>query len=139
MFDLRLDQRGRVNDAEGEIIIGDFRESFLIDLSHWEGPQYRESWRRSASMVLNSGFSRFLVSIGAPGIGLYETWPCWRRGDDVVLIKGYVLSSVTRDFAFPEEAESLPSSEPGPGLNLRTCSLNDMAAFERRLIGAAEQ
>ncbi|MES1156372.1 MAG: hypothetical protein ABUL73_01215 [Alphaproteobacteria bacterium] len=139
MFNISLERRGRVVDAEGEIVIGEFRESFLIDLSHWSAEQYRDSWRRCAGAVLSKGFARFLTSIGAPGVGLYETWPCWRRGGDVVLLKGYVLSSVTRDYKRAEEAETLESSAPAPEQVRYRCTLTDMAAFERRLIGAAQQ
>lgn len=132
-----------MGDAAGEIVIGDFRAVFTSDLSFWSAEEYRESWRRGAAAVLERGFGRFLASIGAPG-EMYDTWPCWRRGDEVILIHSILLSSISREFAQPEDAESYgpdrPEIDPGSdALKIHTCSLADIADFERRLRGASAQ
>ena len=143
MFDLSLDRRGRMGDAVGEIVIGDFRAVFTSDLSFWDVHEYRESWRRSAASLLEHGFGRFLASIGAPG-EMYDTWPCWRRGDEVVIIHSILLAPISRNFRTPEDAERFGANRPeiDPGsdaLKIEVCSLADIADFERRLRGASAQ
>ncbi|HWA01037.1 MAG TPA: hypothetical protein VG841_12060 [Caulobacterales bacterium] len=139
MFDLRLDRRLRDRDAEGEIAIGDTRKTFHVDLSLWDVEDYRASWRRSIALVLNDGFARFLVSVGEPGQAMFDTWPCWRRGDEVLLINAILLSSITGDFARPQDAEVFDNEGPGPATTQYACALADLVDFERRLTGAARQ
>ena len=144
MFDIRLDRRGRLHDAAGEIVIGDFREFFTFDLSAWSAHDYRASWARSAAHVLEGGFGRFLVSVGAPGAAMYDTWPCWRRGDEAVVLHSLLLSTLTRDFVGPEDAEAFdatpPEADPSSHtLKLYRCALADIVDFERRLRGASAQ
>ena len=143
MFSLSLDRRGRLGDAAGEILIGDFRALFTTDLTYWDVDEYRASWRRAASGVLEHGFARFLASIAAPG-DMYDTWPCWRAGDEVMLLHSILLGSLTRDFARPEDAEvygpDSPELDPGADrLKIYRCSLASIADFERRLAGASAQ
>ncbi len=144
MFDITLERRGRIVDAAGEIVIGDFKSVFTFDLSFWSAEEYRESWRRTAAAVLERGFGRFLVSVGAPGT-MFETWPCWRAGDEARVIHSFLLSTITIDFARVEDAENFASESPelDPGsantLKIHPCSLADIADFERRLRGASAQ
>jgi hypothetical protein len=142
-FDLKLDRRGRMGDAAGEIVVGDFRAVFTSDLSFWDVEEYRSSWRRSAAAVLEHGFGRFLASIGAPG-EIYDTWACWRRGDQAMVIHSILLASISSDFLEPEAGETYgpdrPEIDPGSdGTKLYLCSLADIADFERRLRGASAQ
>jgi hypothetical protein len=132
-----------MGDAAGEIVIGEFRAAFTSDLSFWDVDEYRESWRRSAAFVLEHGFGRFLASIGAPG-DVYDTWACWRRGDEIVAIHSILLPSISRDFKTPDDAERFgpdrPEIDPGSdALKIHPCSLADIADFERRLRGASAQ
>jgi len=144
MFDITLERRGRMIDAAGEIIIGDFKSVFTFDLSYWSPEDYRASWQRTAALVLEHGFGRFLVSVGAPG-AMFETWPCWRAGDEARVIHSFILSSISVDFARVEDAETFASESPelDPGradtLKIHPCSLADIADFERRLLGASAQ
>lgn len=142
MFDIRLDRRGRDSGATGEIVIGGFRTIFTADLAYWSAEEYRASWRRSAARVLEHGFARFLVMAGPPA-SMFETWTCWRRGDEAVFYQSILLSSATDHFTRTEDAESESDDDGFPGperkLRLHRCSLRDIAEFERRLSGAMPQ
>lgn len=138
MFDIRLDRRGRRDDALGEIHIGAHRESFLIDLSFWDGDEYGASWLRSAAHVLEHGYGRFLVSVSAPGQTTYTTWVCRTHEGEARLHKSLLLASISVDYFSPEEAETPPEDyaerhDEEPKLIVHRCSLRDIADFETRL------
>ena len=142
MFDITLERRGRIIEAAGEITIGDFKSLFTFDLSFWSPEEYRASWARSAASVLEHGFGRFLVSVGAPG-AMFDTWACWRRFDEAVLLHSFLLSEVTLDFGRPEDGELLGAGTPierdTEKYKLHGCGLAEIADFERRLRGASAQ
>jgi hypothetical protein len=143
MFNLSLDRRGRQGDALGEIQIEEFRQEFLVDLSHWNVQQYWASWRRSAAHLLEHGYGRFACSVDAPG-GLYDTWGCWVKDGRVALFRSVLLPSITAAYARAEEAETPASdyAERGmiePGIDYHWCALADIADFERRLHGERPQ
>jgi hypothetical protein len=134
MFDLRLDRRGRIENASGE---SEFEYAFLIDLSHWSAEQYWASWRRSAAHLLEHSYGRFALSVNAPG-GLYETWPCWSRDGVAVFHKSIVLPSITCDYTRAEECETPPEDyverfQTRETVHYYACPLQDIADFERRL------
>jgi|CXWL01.1.fsa_nt_gi hypothetical protein len=141
MFDLTLDRRG--GEPMGEIVVGEHRESFLVDLSYWDAEDYRASWRRSAAHVLEHGYGRFLASVCIPGQALYITWVCRTRGADALLFKSFLLPSYTEIFSRPEEAETpaedyaLRNDAEEPNMVIYRCALRDIADFETRLRGAA--
>lgn len=140
MFDIALDRRGHAGDAQGEITIGAFAESFVADLSAWTAEDYRASWLRAAAHVLERGYGRFLVSVCAPGTHSYIGWTCRRRGDAAMLFKTIQLPSQTETYARPEDAEVnaddyAERNNDEPRLNVYRCALADIAAFEARLRG----
>src|SRR5262249_1184329 len=140
MFDIALPDDG----AEGRIVIGAYSESFAPERGGWDASAYRASWLRSAAFVLQDGFARFLVSGGAPGEAMYTTFPAWRRGADVLVQKSFLLASLTRDFAAPEDAERYEAEfselgESGAPLSTWRCALRDVAEFERVLRGLRAQ
>lgn len=141
MFDLTLDRRGEGGGARGEIVIGDFRESFLVDLSYWDVDEYRASWLRSAAHVLEHGYGRFLVSASIPGQALYISWVVRTSDGEARLHKSFLLPSYTQDFLQPEDAETpvedyaTREQEEGPETHVYRCALRDIAEFETRLRG----
>ena len=141
MFDISFERRGRVNDAAGEILIGEHRTTFLLQLSFWEPQDYRASWRRAAALVLEQGFGRFILSADVPP-AMFDTWCCWREGDEAVLQHSILLPSLTRDFSRIEDAEAYLSDFPVPEAGappLPRCSIACVADFERRLRGSSAQ
>ncbi|GAM98361.1 hypothetical protein U91I_01994 [alpha proteobacterium U9-1i] len=143
MFDLALDRRGESGGARGEILIGDHRETFLVDLSYWDFDEYRASWLRSAAHVLEHGYGRFLVSVSIPGQLLYITWVVRTRAGEARLHKSFLLPDYTRDFIQPEEAETpledfaTRDQDESADIHVFRCALRDIADFETRLRGAA--
>lgn len=141
MFGIGIDRRG--GEPMGEIVIGEHRESFLVDLSFWDAEEYRASWLRSAAHVLEHGYGRFLVSVSIPGQLLYITWVCRTRGPEALLFKSFLLPTYTEVFTRPEEAEAPPEDyalrnvDEGPDVAVHRCALRAIADFETRLRGAA--
>lgn len=146
MFDISLDRRGTLKGtARGEIVIGEHRDEFLIEIGHWEREDYIRSWLRNAARVLEKGFGKFALSVTAPGQASYEIWPCWAKDGQAVLHRSYLLTSITcdfknaQDFETPTEEDWLDMREERDTLRYFRCSLQDIAEFERRLRGGGLQ
>ncbi|PIP42828.1 MAG: hypothetical protein COX17_10445 [Deltaproteobacteria bacterium CG23_combo_of_CG06-09_8_20_14_all_60_8] len=65
------------DSAFGEIVLGDFKETFISSLSYWRQAQYLAQWRRSLNSLLKSGKPSYLiVSIDQPELNLAMfVWP----------------------------------------------------------------
>lgn len=143
MFSLSLDRRGEADAARGEIVIGGFRENFLVDLSFWDFDDYRASWLRSAAHVLEHNYGRFLASVSIPGQAPYITWVARVRDGEARFFKSFLLTSYTNDLSHPEDAETPPedyaarNDDEGPEVHVYRCALRDVAEFETRLRGGA--
>ncbi|MEV2251109.1 hypothetical protein AB0I94_11095 [Streptomyces sp. NPDC050147] len=92
--------------AVGRISVGDFEESFAMDLSYWSVTDYQESWM-SALAVLDGGTdstSCLISSITDPANSNFVfCWPIYREGDDVYVQNSIIfLEELTGDF-IPKE------------------------------------
>ena len=139
MFKLCIERRGGA--PEGIIAVGEHTETYPVDLSVWDVPDYRANWLRAAAHVLEHGYGRFLGSVSSPGRGAYLAWVCRARGAEAMLFKSVLLPSLTESFANPRDAETLDDdfaerNQDEPNLIVHRCALADIAAFEASLHGA---
>lgn len=134
MFDLTF--TGELNDegiALGTITVGDFRETFGSHLDVWSERDYRASWRRAAALLSETGACRFLVSASVPG-STFVAWPCWRRGDSVLVTNTLIFPHETHTYAGPSDAERFSGSTYLAAEESRwICTADDIVAFEPRL------
>lgn len=133
MFGLSF--RERASDSKlalGDIVIGEFSETFESALGVWRPDDYRASWVRSSNAVINNGFARFVTSVGPPG-AIYWGWACWRRGEDALLINCLVLSKQTRTLRSPQDTETLFCTLPEDHVSRWTCPIADIVAFAARV------
>lgn len=97
---------GNPDEAVGRIRIGDFTETFRMDLGFWSESDYRHSWCRAFD-VLEKGensMSCLMASMTDPKISNFLLcWPLYRIGD-VVYIQNSVIFLEEIGFGFdPDE------------------------------------
>lgn len=74
--------------ATGRVTIGDFAESFYMDLSYWSLGEYERSWRDSLKVIFDrkERDSCLIASIARPEVSNFIfCWPVYRRGEDVLI------------------------------------------------------
>lgn len=99
--------------ATGRITVGDFAESFYMDLSYWNIEEYERSWRDSLQVIFDGEErdSCLVVSITNPeSSNFIFCWPLYRRGDDVIVQNSIILlNELERDFSALEPWASVRS------------------------------
>jgi hypothetical protein len=130
-----VDQEGW-RHAGGEIVIGDARTHFLLDLSHWSISSYQQQWREGISRITRGAQSSALVAAyRGPGEKPHVMWSLWRVNGHV-----YVQSQVV----IPEEADAafdpsspyahvgarIPSSENGLSIPEWRCNVTELLAVD---------
>ncbi|MEU3232158.1 hypothetical protein VSQ78_06625 [Nocardiopsis alba] len=88
--------------ATGRIIVGDFAESFYMDLSYWSIEEYERSWRDSLQVIFEGEErdSCLVASITDPEVSNFIfCWPLYRRGGDVIIQNSIIfLDELERGF-----------------------------------------
>ncbi|MEU3249920.1 hypothetical protein [Streptomyces sp. NPDC006997] len=88
--------------ATGRITVGDFAESFYMDLSYWSIEEYQRSWRDSLQVIFEGKErdSCLVASITNPEASNFIfCWPLYRRGEDVIIQNSIIfLDELERDF-----------------------------------------
>ncbi|MEO8031762.1 MAG: hypothetical protein ABJC74_08675 [Gemmatimonadota bacterium] len=85
--------------AEAELMLGEAREGFEVDLRIWALETYRTHWREAiARLLAGASFTRLVTSYRGPDGAYHFTWPMWREGDLVLVHEELVLDE---DLATP--------------------------------------
>ncbi|MFB7282728.1 hypothetical protein ACFCZV_37110 [Streptomyces hydrogenans] len=99
--------------ATGVITVGDFAESFYMDLSFWGIEDYRRSWRDSLRVALerSESDSCLVTSLTDPMASEFIfCWPVYRRGEDVFVQNSILfLGELEREFSPLEPWSSVRS------------------------------
>ena len=81
-------EMGASSEAVGRIAVGDFMETFRMDLSFWSVDDYRRSWSR-ALLKLEEGETStacLISSITDPANSNFAfCWPLYRSGEEVFM------------------------------------------------------
>lgn len=65
--------------AGGELVVGDARMCFLVDLSHWGMPDYQYQWRQGITRLLQGAPSTALMTAyRGRGDSAHVMWALWR-------------------------------------------------------------
>jgi len=84
MFKIRFFTPAVVNDegwqhAGGELVVGDGRLCFLVDLTFWGIVEYHRQWRDGISRLVQGAPSTALMSASrGPGAFAHTMWALWR-------------------------------------------------------------
>ena len=66
--------------AGGELVVGDARMCFLVDLTHWGMSDYQAQWRDGVTRLLQGARSTALMSAyRGPGESAHTMWALWRE------------------------------------------------------------
>jgi len=89
MFRIRFFTPSVVNDegwqhAGGELVVGDARLCFLVDLTHWSIAEYQHQWRAAISRLVQGAPSTALMTAyRGRGDSAHTMWALWREEADV--------------------------------------------------------
>lgn len=105
--------------AGGELVVGDARMCFLVDLSYWSMRDYQHQWRDGIARLVQGAPSTALMSAyRGPGDSAHNMWALWRDNGHVYVQEQSVLQA---DLAerfdptdpYPHVGERVPAAENG--------------------------
>jgi hypothetical protein len=103
--------------AGGELVAGDARMCFLVDLTHWGIADYQHQWRAGISRLLHGAPSTALMTAyRGRGDSAHTMWALWREGG-YVYVQGHSVLPADLDAPFdPNEpyehvGERIPAAE----------------------------
>lgn len=94
------------SQAVGRIKVGDFTETFRMDLSFWTVDEYRQSWRRALAELQRAEkvTSCLISSITDPECSNFiSCWPMYRDGDAVYLQNSIIFLAELDEPFDPQE------------------------------------
>jgi len=97
MFRIRFFTPSVVNDegwqhAGGELVVGDARLCFLVDLTHWSIAEYQHQWRAAISRLVQGAPSTALMTAyRGRGDSAHTMWALWREEGYVYVQEHSVL------------------------------------------------
>lgn len=78
--------------AGGELIVGDARLCFVLDLSRWTVADYERQWREGlARLAQGASSSALMTAYRGPRGGPQVMWALWRNGEHVYVQEHLVL------------------------------------------------
>ncbi|MET7714369.1 hypothetical protein [Streptomyces sp. NPDC005407] len=98
--------QGASSEAVGRITVGEFAETFRMDLSFWSVSDYRRSWKRALQVLADdeTAISCLISSITDPGNSNFVfCWPLYRSGEDVYVQNSVVFLDELEGGFDPEE------------------------------------
>ena len=105
--------------AGGELVVGDARLCFLVDLSYWTMGAYQHQWRQAiARLVEGAPSTAFMTAYRGPGASAHIMWALWRDNDYVYVQEHSVLpADLDAPFdpndPYPHIGERVPAAESG--------------------------
>ena len=103
--------------AGGELVVGDARLCFLVDLTHWGIGEYQHQWRAGISRLVQGAPSTALMTAyRGPGESAHTMWALWRK-DGYVYVQEHSVLPADIDTPFePNEpyahvGERIPAAE----------------------------
>jgi len=122
MFRIRFFTPSVVNEegwqhAGGELVVGDARLCFLVDLTHWGIGEYQHQWRAAiARLVQGAPSTALMTAYRGPGESAHTMWALWRE-DGYVYVQEHSVLPADIDTPFePNEpyahvGERIPAAE----------------------------
>ncbi|MGW1717507.1 hypothetical protein [Streptomyces sp. NPDC002156] len=94
------------SEATGRVTVGDFSESFPMDLSFWTVGDYYRSWERALRELetRKNSTSCLISSITDPEVANFIfCWPIYREGEDVYVQNSIIFLDDLEDRFNPQE------------------------------------
>jgi len=122
MFRIRFFTPVAINEdgwqhAGGELVVGDARLCFLVDLTYWGIPDYQWQWRDGIARLVGGAPSTALVTAyRGTGESAHTMWALWREGGHVYVQEHSVLpadldSAFNPNEPYPHVGERIPAAE----------------------------
>jgi hypothetical protein len=120
--------------AGGELVLGDGRHCFLVDLRAWDIREYERQWREGVARLVQGAPSSALMSAyRGPGHEPHLMWALWRDQSHVYVQEHPVvpaeLDTPFNPFdPYPHVGERIPASEHGLSIPEWRLDLTDLIA-----------
>jgi hypothetical protein len=105
--------------AGGELVVGDARMCFLVDLTYWGMGDYHHQWREGISRLLQGAPSTALMTAyRGPGDSAHVMWAMWRE-EGLVYVQEHSVLPADLDARFdpndpyPHIGARIPAAESG--------------------------
>lgn len=105
--------------AGGELILGDARMCFLVDLTHWSIADYYGQWQRGiARLTRGAPSTALMTAYRGPSDSAHTMWALWREDAHVYVQEHSVLPAELDGPFDPNEpyehiGERVPAAESG--------------------------
>jgi len=127
------DEAGR-RHAGGELVLGDARHCFLVDLSAWDTAHYERQWREGvARLVQGAPSSALMTAYRGTGAEPHLMWGLWRE-EGHVFVQEHPVMPAELDLPldpfdpYPHIGNRIPASEHGLSIPEWRFSLVDLIA-----------
>ena len=139
MFRIRFFTPGVINEegwphAGGELVVGDARLCFLVDLTHWGLSQYERQWHAGLSRLAAGADSSVLMSAyRGSGDAAHTMWALWREAGGVY-VQEHSVHPADLDAPFDPECPydhvgpRIPAGENGLPIPEWRANLEDLHA-----------
>ena len=122
MFSIRFFTPAVVNEAGwphagAELVVGDGRVCFLVDLTHWNIAAYQHQWREGIErLVRGSGSSALMSAFRGRDESPHVMWALWRENGNVYVQEQSVVTAdldtpFNPDDPYMHVGERIPASE----------------------------
>jgi hypothetical protein len=122
MFSIRFFTPAVVNEAGwphagAELVVGDGRVCFLVDLSYWSIPAYQHQWREGISRLVQGAQTTALMSAyRGRGESAHVMWALWRDNGHVYVQEQSVVPADLEvpfdpDDPYVHVGDRIPASE----------------------------
>ncbi len=123
-------------ETAGEIVLGEFRESFVASLSFWTKAQYEVHWREALNRIVKDvSPSCLITTMYDPAVANFIFWwPMYRQGHDIIVHNQMLLLMEIEERFDPNNPySSIPEyysvSEDGEKISEWRISIGDISAF----------
>jgi hypothetical protein len=122
--------------AGAELVIGDERKIFLLDLTQWGIAAYQRQWREGIGRLARGDSSSALLSAyRGPSEARHDMWALWREGGHVY-VQGHTVLSTANDAPFDPSSPyahvgvRIPATEQGLPIPEWRFDLSDLIAAD---------
>lgn len=119
MFNIKIEKNEFFNDwgeliVKSKIIINDFSEYFDLPVSYWKVNDYKRSWVKSISQILNKNKDRailFTSMYDLEKVNFLHSWIIYKKGDSAFIQNCILFRDDFNEFSLENIFKYIPDRE----------------------------
>lgn len=119
MFDIKIEKNEFFNDwgdliVKSKIIINDFSEYFDLPVSYWKVNDYKRSWVKSISQILNKNKDRailFTSMYDLEKVNFLHSWIIYKKGNSAFIQNCILFRDDFDEFSLENIFKYIPDRE----------------------------